>query len=103
MILQRWGLTAVILVNVLGFYDRLRDLIDSIVVAGFIRPQQRSLITFVDGPPRPDGSSSAEQGQKYIEEHRAFDWGKAVSEAMEEWRESSAETRSHLLGSWDQT
>lgn len=57
-----WNL-AVVLLNVLGFYGPLRDIIRNGVKAGFIQPSNERLITFVDGPDD-------------LTEHGAFDWGK---------------------------
>lgn len=62
-----------IVVNVLGYYDPLRQLIRNGVREGFIQERNEKLIIFVDGP----------------EDHAAhddFDWGKAALEALDGWQ-----------------
>ncbi|ESK94285.1 hypothetical protein Moror_8270 [Moniliophthora roreri MCA 2997] len=66
----------VILLNVLGFYDPVRQQIRNSIEAGFIQPYNESLITFVDGPSSKD-------------EHAEYDWGKAALEALQEWHEKN--------------
>ena len=63
---------AVVLVNVLGFFDPLRVLIKNSIATGFIRERNENLITFVDCPPGIDPTS--------------FDWGEAALSAMDGWR-----------------
>lgn len=58
--------------NVLGFYDALRDLIRSGVRSGFIHPSNEGIVVFIDGP--TDRS-----------EHGSFDWGTPALEALESW------------------
>jgi hypothetical protein len=65
---------AVILLNIHNFYNPLRTLIESSISAGFIRPSNSSIITFVDGP-------------SDIAEHDSFDWGDAALKAYEKWIE----------------
>ena len=65
--------TAVVLLNVLGFYGPLRDLLRSGVRAGFIQPSNESLVRFVDGPENP-------------EEHATFDWGQGERRIFENKR-----------------
>ncbi|KAG7086541.1 hypothetical protein E1B28_002492 [Marasmius oreades] len=65
----------VVLINVLSFYDPLRDLVNSAVNAGFIQHFNKSLIIFVDGPASR-------------EEHQTFDWGTAALDALESWHQS---------------
>lgn len=65
-------LLAVVVLNVSGFYNPLRDLIHSGIRAGFISPQNENLIVFVDGPSSYD-------------EHELFDWGAAGIKAIEGW------------------
>ncbi|KAI5899268.1 uncharacterized protein SCHCODRAFT_02604665 [Schizophyllum commune H4-8] len=62
----------VILLNVLGYYDPLRQMIKNGISAGFIQPYNESIILFVDGP--TDRSA-----------HAAYDWGKAALDAIDEW------------------
>ncbi|KAK7049385.1 hypothetical protein VNI00_005986 [Paramarasmius palmivorus] len=65
----------VILLNVLGFYDPLRQQIRNAIEAGFIQPYNESLIIFVDGP-----------DSRAREDHESFDWGKAALSALENWK-----------------
>jgi hypothetical protein len=66
--------TAVVLLNVLSFWEPLRALIKASIEAGFIRPYSERLVTFVDGPTDP-------------QEHETFDWGKAALSAIDAWEE----------------
>jgi hypothetical protein len=68
--------SAVVLVNVHGFWDPLRTLIKSSVSFGFIKPESENIIVFVDGP--EDRSL-----------HEEFDWGSATVAALEEWEPKS--------------
>lgn len=52
--------------NVLGYYEPLRELIRNAVAAGFIQSDSSSLITFIDEP--ADG-----------------DWGRAALQVLESW------------------
>ncbi|EIM91535.1 uncharacterized protein STEHIDRAFT_73452 [Stereum hirsutum FP-91666 SS1] len=63
----------VILINVLNFYEPLRQLIRRAVSEGFIQPHNEQLAIFVDGP--SDES-----------EHGTFDWGKAALDALDGWK-----------------
>jgi predicted Rossmann-fold nucleotide-binding protein len=63
---------AVILLNVMKFWDPLRVLIETSIDAGFISEANRRLITFVDGP-------------NALEEHESFDWGNAGLDALNTW------------------
>jgi hypothetical protein len=63
--------SAVVLVNVLGFFDPLRALIKNSIASGFIKERNENLITFVDCPPATDPTS--------------FDWGAAALSAMDGW------------------
>jgi hypothetical protein len=65
----------VFLVNVLGYYNPLREQIAVAVKAGFIKEENVHLITFVDGPAN-------------MNEHTTFDWGQAVVKALDEWKPS---------------
>ncbi|GLB35072.1 putative possible lysine decarboxylase [Lyophyllum shimeji] len=69
----------VVLVNVLGFYDPLRQLIQNGVKDGFIGPSNQRLIIFVDGPCHA--------------EHENFDWGTAALQAIEKWQGDSIKTQ----------
>jgi len=64
---------AVILLNVLSFYDPLRQLIQNGVEEGYINPSNEKLILFVDGPAAHD-------------EHENFDWGIAALMAIEKYQ-----------------
>lgn len=63
--------TAVVIVNVLGFYDPLRAMIKGSVESGFIKPINEGLVIFIDGPP---GIEPTE-----------FDWGTAAVNALDAW------------------
>jgi len=63
----------VVLINVLGFWDPLRQLIRNGIDEGFIQPTNEQLIVFVDGPASR-------------EEHDSFNWGEASLKAMDEWQ-----------------
>ena len=63
---------AVVLANVLGFFEPVRALIGSAIKDGFIRPAGVNLVKFVDGP--SDHSL-----------HESFDWGKAILEELDSW------------------
>lgn len=60
------------LVNVLGFWEPLRQLVKSSIQHGFIKPVSENIIIFVDGP--------ADQSL-----HETFDWGKATLQALDTW------------------
>lgn len=62
----------VILLNVLGYYDPLRQLVKNGIAAGFIQPFNESIILYVDGP--SDRSA-----------HVTFDWGSAALEMIDKW------------------
>ncbi|KIK18296.1 hypothetical protein PISMIDRAFT_24690 [Pisolithus microcarpus 441] len=64
---------AVVLLNVLSYYNPLRELIKNGIREGFINPRNEHLVIFVDGP--ADHS-----------EHETFDWGKAALEAIDSWQ-----------------
>lgn len=64
--------TAVVLLNVLGFFDPLRALVKNAMAFGFISPQNANLMTFVDCPPDVDPAT--------------FDWGAAALSALNGWR-----------------
>jgi hypothetical protein len=62
----------VILANILGYWDPLRQLIQTAIEHGYIHPDNTRLITFVDGPPNAD-------------EHESYDWGQALLDALDHW------------------
>jgi len=64
---------AVVLANVLGFFEPVRALVQNAVKDGFVRPVGVNLIKFVDGP--SDYSL-----------HESFDWGKAILEELDSWK-----------------
>lgn len=68
--------SAVVLLNVLSFYDPLRQLIKSSIDQGFIHSSNENLVVFVDGPDSPA-------------EHETFDWGAAGLKAIETWEADS--------------
>ncbi|KAJ6606406.1 hypothetical protein DFH09DRAFT_1120107 [Mycena vulgaris] len=68
----------VVLLNVLAFFEPLRQLINSSIEYGFIKPASKDLIIFVDGP-----SSRAE--------HESFNWGEAALKALDSWQHDAEE------------
>ncbi|KAI0806906.1 hypothetical protein C8Q74DRAFT_1362475 [Fomes fomentarius] len=64
----------VLILNVLNFYDPLRDLIRNGIKNGFIRDKNEQLVLFVEGP------------ADHVE-HEDFDWGKAAVEALDRWQD----------------
>ncbi|KIJ30320.1 hypothetical protein M422DRAFT_268186 [Sphaerobolus stellatus SS14] len=71
----------IIILNVLGFYDALRDLIRSGVSSGFIHPSNERIVVFIDGP-----------ADKL--EHTSYDWGTSAIEALNAWKKPEG----HALG-----
>jgi hypothetical protein len=63
---------AVVLLNVLSFFNPLRELIQNGISEGYIDSLNKNLITFVDGPASH-------------EEHESFDWGTAALQAIQSW------------------
>jgi len=63
----------VVLLNVLSFFEPLRQLINNGITYGFIKPASKDLIIFVDGP-----SSHAE--------HETFNWGEAALQVLDGWQ-----------------
>jgi hypothetical protein len=59
--------------NVLGYYEPLRMLLNNGLNAGFIQPHCETLLTFVDGPTDVAGAES-------------FDWGAAALVALDGWK-----------------
>lgn len=78
-----------VLLNVLSFYDGLRNLIRGSIDAGFIGRHHEQLVVFVDGPPMPDPVSSPENvedlSSEWVKAQEDFDWGTAALEAFEGW------------------
>jgi hypothetical protein len=64
---------AIIIINVLNYYDSLRVQLVKAVEAGFINAPNVGFITFVDGPAN-------------LAEHADYDWGSAVIDALENWK-----------------
>lgn len=62
---------AVVLVNVLGFFEPLRGLIKGAVASGFINGRNEDLIVFVDCPPDADPAT--------------YNWGTAALAALNDW------------------
>ncbi|KAI0263718.1 hypothetical protein BC834DRAFT_885220 [Gloeopeniophorella convolvens] len=61
----------VVVVNVLGFFDSLRALIQQAVKSGFIKAQNEHLALFIDCPAGADPTT--------------FDWGTAALSALDSW------------------
>lgn len=79
-------LIAVVLVNVLSFYEPLRAMIRAGIDEGFIEPRNECLAIFVDGPPRPSSvDTSPESREEWVKSHESFDWGNASLEALDGW------------------
>lgn len=70
----------VVLLNVLSYYNPLRELIRNGVREGFIQPECEQLVLFVDGPAD-------------LREHERFDWGKAALEAIDSWKYDEIQTK----------
>ena len=64
---------AVIVVNVLNYWNPLRELVRNGIESGFITPKNEALLQFVDGPDD-------------LSQHETFDWGKATLEALDKWQ-----------------
>jgi len=64
----------VVLLNILSYYNPLRELVRNGVKEGFILPKNEELIVFVDGPPD-------------VAAHETFDWGNAALNALDGWKE----------------
>ncbi|KIK81214.1 hypothetical protein PAXRUDRAFT_198462 [Paxillus rubicundulus Ve08.2h10] len=69
----------VIVLNVLSYYNPLRDLIKNGIREGFIRPESEKLIVFVEGPADPY-------------EHEDYDWGTAALKAIDAWEHDNVST-----------
>ncbi|KAJ8093076.1 hypothetical protein PM082_020558 [Marasmius tenuissimus] len=64
----------IVVINVLGFYDSLKQQIKAAIEAGFVEPHNESLVVFVDGP-------------EDMDQHETFDWGLAALGALDRWHE----------------
>ncbi|KAH7107299.1 hypothetical protein BKA62DRAFT_764715 [Auriculariales sp. MPI-PUGE-AT-0066] len=62
----------VVLVNIYGYWEPLRALINNANGAGFIHPENVSLVSFIDGP--------SDHGQ-----HVDYDWGADVLRFLDAW------------------
>lgn len=69
---------AVVILNVLGFYDPLQSLIQSGIKEGFIPKHNEKMVVFVHGP--------ADR-----QEHDIYNWGKAAIDALDAWDASHVE------------
>ncbi|KAG1748953.1 uncharacterized protein EDB91DRAFT_1312021 [Suillus paluster] len=69
----------VILLNVLSYYNPLRELIRNGVREGFIQPHNEKLCVFVDGP--------ADH-----KDHESFNWGQAAIDAIAAWQHDKIQT-----------
>ncbi|KAJ7493134.1 hypothetical protein B0H11DRAFT_1803556 [Mycena galericulata] len=67
----------IILLNVLSYFDPLRQLIRNGITEGFIPADNESFVIFVDGP-------------KAHSEHETFDWGEAGLDALAAWDGTAA-------------
>ncbi|KAL0947496.1 hypothetical protein HGRIS_013598 [Hohenbuehelia grisea] len=65
----------VVLINVLSYWEPLRQLIQGGVREGFISQANADIIVFVDGP----GAGAS------AEEHETFNWGEAALNAITAW------------------
>ncbi|KAI0694162.1 hypothetical protein C8T65DRAFT_585234 [Cerioporus squamosus] len=63
----------VLVVNVLNYWEPLRELVRNGIKNGFITPKNEALLQFVEGPAD-------------LAEHETFDWGKATMEALDKWQ-----------------
>lgn len=68
-----YALAAILVLNVLSYYEPLRQLIRNGVEEGFINARNEQLVMFIDGP-----SDHAE--------HESFDWGRAALDVLDSWR-----------------
>ena len=66
----------IVVVNVLSYFDPLREMIKRGIKLGFIKDENEHLVRFVDGPEDPDAQVS-------------FDWGLATLEAISGWNAPS--------------
>ncbi|KAH7889972.1 hypothetical protein F5I97DRAFT_1849029 [Phlebopus sp. FC_14] len=69
----------VVLLNVLSYYNPLRELIKNGVREGFIQPQNEKLVVFVDGPADHN-------------DHENFNWGRAALDAIGTWQHDQVQS-----------
>lgn len=74
-----------IVLNVLSFYDPLRDLIRNSINEGFIDPRNERLVIFIDGPSRSSSSSEPSAEKEWIESQESFNWGQAAIDVLDKW------------------
>ncbi|TFK87914.1 hypothetical protein K466DRAFT_615416 [Polyporus arcularius HHB13444] len=67
----------VLVVNVLNYWNPLRELVRNGIENGFILAKNEALLRFVEGPAD-------------LAEHESFDWGKATMEALDKWQGAQA-------------
>ena len=65
---------AVLVLNIHGYWDPLRELVRNGIKSGFILEKNEQLLRFVEGP-------------EDHAEHEDFDWGKAALEALDTWED----------------
>lgn len=64
--------------NILGYYDMLRNMIKMGIRNGFIPPHHEELFVFIDGPLE-------------LHLHKTYDWGSAVIDTLKNWRKPHLE------------
>jgi hypothetical protein len=74
------NVVAIVVLNILGYYSPLRQLIRNGIDAGLVPAANKHLVTFVDAP-----SSDPDV-------HEAFDWGAAALDALAAWRAPAVHT-----------
>ncbi len=64
----RLGLTSApcVLLNVSGYYDDLRNMLDKMVEHGFLTPQERAAISFADDVPEAAAVLTSKHGKSYV-------------------------------------
>ncbi|RDX52748.1 hypothetical protein OH76DRAFT_1344368 [Lentinus brumalis] len=67
----------VLVVNVLNYWNPLRELVRNGIENGFILAKNEALLQFVEGPAD-------------LAEHETFDWGKVTMEALDKWQGAQA-------------
>ncbi|KAK2467013.1 hypothetical protein APHAL10511_001271 [Amanita phalloides] len=68
----------VVLANIQGYWDPLRQLIHSAIGHAYIQPGKARIVVFVDGP--------ADHA-----DHENYDWGNALLQAFDNWTEIKGE------------
>lgn len=87
---------AVVVLNVLSFYEPLRALIQQAIAEGFIETQNARLVVFVDGPP-----PSSSDGTQWVSLQESFDWGKAALEALDTWADGMQGVKRKYTFDWN--